>query len=322
MSEIQEAIQSFPIVAWLSKHTKVYDTGGSVVYADCPICKAKKKLGVYRYNRVSVCGRCKDGGHGLGAWTGTASLPRMVKLLEGCEWRQAFSLIHELAGVPEPIRTYTSDGPEQIPEDAYPLQDCVLGQRGIDMLERRGVGHLAEHARMTVSGKYKARVILPCRFLRDYVGFEAKGTYPSHDPKSIYGSNMETDRVIYTAVDYDTKRTAVAITESVIDAETFHGLRMNAVGCFGGFKVQQVNALMELGVDTLYWFLDGDAYHKIPQHLATTSAFFDNIIVNMPDDADPNALGKDGVLELLKTSYPVANELDFMETRFKWGHSL
>ena len=58
----------FPIAAWLGKHTKTYDTGGRVVYADCPICKGKRKLGVYRYNRVAVCGRCKEGGHGHGIW--------------------------------------------------------------------------------------------------------------------------------------------------------------------------------------------------------------------------------------------------------------
>ena len=88
MASLDDAIERFPLETWLSKFTKVRSTG-SVIYADCPFCYSKKRLGVYRQARIgkalAVCGRCKDGGHGAGLWSGATTLPNLVMLLERCD---------------------------------------------------------------------------------------------------------------------------------------------------------------------------------------------------------------------------------------------
>ena len=47
----QEAIAAFPIVRWLRGFTNVHNAMGKVVYADCPICGGKRKLGIYRQSK-------------------------------------------------------------------------------------------------------------------------------------------------------------------------------------------------------------------------------------------------------------------------------
>jgi hypothetical protein len=316
---LEEAIQSFPIASWLQKHTRIYGVDGKVIYADCPICHGKKKLGVYRYNRVSVCGRCKDGGHGAGSWRGVAGLPKMIKLLEGCEWRQVFQLIYELAGLPEPEwRGDTSDCVEPIPDGAIPLGNCRDDERGVRLLRSRHVGHLLDSAHLCVSGHYRERVLLPCYYQDTYLGFEAKGTYPTQEPKSIYSSGMATDQAVYTLRSWKEGAKEAAVTESVIDCETFHGFQ-NAVGCFGGFKHGQLQALIELGIERLYWFVDGDAVGKLNAHLSHTGSFFENMLVPMGVKDDPNSLGPEGIRRLWDQARSCVDALDFMEISMDWG---
>lgn len=324
--ELQKAVESFPIRSWLQKHTKVYG-GGQVIYADCPICKGKKRLGVYRRSRLgfplAVCGRCKDGGHHQGRWTGSTPIPQLVKLLEGITWRQTFQLIHTLSGVPEPVWERPKDQkPEPIPEDAIPLSKCQPTERARLMLEQRHCGHLVETSFLTIGGKYNERVILPCYYQGHYMGFEAKGTHPSHDPKSLYGENMETQLTVYTAQGNDDRRLDLAITESVLDAETFHTLPCNSIGCYGGLKQEQVNSILKLGPDRIYWFLDGDAWKKLWPAIRCLLPFAENYVPPMRDKQDPNSIGPDGCMNYLNEARKIEAELDLIGFGLELGRML
>jgi len=325
-TELTKAIEGFPIRSWLQKHTRVY-SGGNVVYADCPVCKGKKRLGVYRQSRLgfplATCGRCKDGGHHNGVWTGATTIPSFVKLLEGTSWRQTFALIHKLSGVPEPPWERPADQkPEEVPADAIPLKDCRDDEKAVLMLRSRHVAHLVETTSLAIGGKYDERVILPCNYQGRYMGFEAKGTHVAHDPKSLYGTNMETQLTVYTALSNDDRREDLVITESVLDAETFHTLPINAVGCYGGFKEEQTEAILRLGPKRIYWFLDGDAWTKLWPAIRNFLPFVENYVPPMLDKQDPNSLGPEGCMNYLNDAIKIEAELDLIGFGLQLGRRL
>lgn len=324
--ELDKAVETFPIRSWLQKHTKVYSSG-NVVYADCPICKGRKRLGIYRRSRLgfplATCGKCKDGGHHQGLWTGATPLPQFVKLLEGFTWRQTFQFIHKLSGVPEPVWERPADvKPEEIPENAIPLKDCRPDEKARAMLEGRHCGHLVETSFLSIGGKYNERVLLPCNYQGHYTGFEAKGTSPAQDPKSLYGENMETQLAVYTAIGNRDDCYDLAITESVLDAETFHTLPCNAVGCYGGFKGEQVDSILKLGPERIYWFLDGDAWKKLWPAIRHLMPFAENFVPPMREKEDPNSLGPAGCMSHLNESKKIEAELDLIGFGLALGRSL
>ena len=322
---LREAIRDFPIVAWARRHLHVYpNDGGKVVYADCPFCKGKKKLGIYRYNRVATCGRCREGGHGGERWTGTASLPRLIKLVEGCSWREAFKLIYSMAGMPEPKWTPPDKAHvPQLPEGVISLSDCRDDEPAVDLLHRRGMQHLRSSSYLCIGGRYHERIIFPTYYNDTLTGFEAKAVHPATRPKSLYADDMETDSTVYTIRSWSSNSTICAVTESVIDAETFTPLEFNAVGCYGGFKDGQIIPLLELGVEKLVWFLDGDVlWSKLWKMLTKTLPFFENFVVPMPKVEDPNSLGSLGCRRLIQMMLPVWDHLEFMQVGLRWGHEL
>lgn len=321
----QEAIDAFPIVRWLRGHTKVHNTHGNVVYADCPICGGQRKLGIYRQSKngskLAVCGRCKDGGHGRGRWDGVAGLPAFVKLLEDCDWRRAFQLIHELSEVPEarwePDRN--DDGPPDLPDGRLPLDELGHDEPAVRLLVDRGVEHLVQSSFLCIGHrKFHERIILPCHQGEIYTGFEAKATYDSQSPKSLFPFGMATQSTVYTARNWNPDDTRAAVTESVLDAETFHTLNKNAVGCYGAFKPEQAVPLLDLGIEELFWFLDGDAWDKLPGVLSHTLPFFENYLVPMPADADPNAVGARGCDELWDKAKKVESIVEFLLLTEEW----
>jgi len=296
---------------------------GKVVYADCPICKGKRKLGIYRQSKngtkLAVCGRCKDGGHGQGRWDGVAGLPAFVKLLEGCEWRAAFKLIHELSEVPEAAwAPEDKGGPPSIPRDAIPLSGCDSDERSCQVLRDRHCDHLLDRSFMSIGGAYHERVLLPCYQGETYTGFVARATWPTQEPKSLFPEGMETRETVYTLRNWTPEDCRAAVTESILDAETFHTLNRNAVGCYGGFKMEQVSALLDLGVEELYWFLDGDAWHLLPKALKHTLPFFTNYLVPMPHQEDPNSLGPAGCGSLWDDAREVTSLVDHMVLTKEW----
>ncbi len=323
---LDKAIENFPIRSWLQKHTRIY-SAGNVIYADCPVCGGKKRLGVYRRCKggfpLATCGRCKDGGHHQGKWSGATTLPSFVKLLEGVSWRQTFALIHKLAGVPEPVWERPADvKPEEVPAEAIPLKDCRDDEASVLMLRSRHVPHLVETASLAIGGKYSERVVLPCNYQGRYTGFEAKGTHPSQEPKSLYGLNMETNLTVYTALGNDDRREDLAVTESILDSETFHTLPCNAVGCYGSFKTEQTEAILRLGPKRIYWFLDGDAWSKLWPAIRNLLPFVENYVPPMRGREDPNSLGPDGCMDYLNDAIKIEAELDLIGFGLQLGRSL
>jgi len=324
--ELDKAIAEFPIRSWLEKFTRIY-SAGNVIYADCPVCLGKKRLGIYRTSRlgfpIAVCGRCKDGGHNQGRWTGSTTLPSLVRLLEGGSWSQTFKLIHSLSGVSEPPWERPAETKaEKIPKDAFPLSSLQPDAAAIQMLQRRHAAHLISHSYLVIGGKYHERVIFPCNYQGKYTGFEAKGTFPAQDPKSLFGTNMETQQAVYTAVGNRDDCQDLVITESVLDAETFHTLPTNAAGCYGSFKEAQVESIIRLGPARIYWFLDADAWSKLWPAICHLLPFAENYVPPMKGKEDPNSLGPDGCWNYLNESRKIEAELDLIGFGLELGRDL
>jgi len=323
MSDLDVAISQFPISSWCSMRMKTYDDGGGTdFYADCPICNGRRKLGISRITKVFHCFKCMEGGHGGDLWTGAASLPRMIRVLEGCSWRQAFKMIYELAGLPEPAPRKRKPGPRGLPKDAIPLSDCQDDERAVVMLRERHCGHLRDSSHLCIGGRFNERIILPTYFLGEETGFEAKATSKSQSPPSLFPEWLETDETVYTIRSWDASRPKfAALTESVLDCETFHGI-CNAVGLYGKFKEGQVTSLLDLDLTDLYWFLDGDAWTSVLRGIKKTRSLFRSFVVPMPTNEDPNSIGPQGCRDLLEKAREIKTDWDLMECALAWGKPL
>lgn len=313
-------IKHFPIKSWIQKYVRTYDSGGEVLYADCFCCGGRRKLGIYLRNRIAVCGRCKDGGHGGEVWSGVAGLPKLIKLLTNWSWTAVFDYIKAQTYFPdeeaeEPLQLPILD----IPPTSIPLSECSPKDIGNLFLESRGVGHLKECSYICTRGKYKDRVIVPTAYIDEVFGFEAKSIYKSIYPKALYPAGMKTNDVLYTAKNWDFDSSVVVVTESVFDAEAFHTLNINAVGCFGGFKPGQLSALLQLNAEKVYWFLDGDAWGKVQNAVTTGNSFFRNYVVKFNRDEDPSSVGRDRLHDLYRTAKEIKTIWEFYEVSFNWG---
>lgn len=317
--ELQTAIDTFPVVRWLSKHTEVFDTGGGDnVYANCPWCFSeghKKTLAVSTVHKIFRCFRCFEGGHHQSEWKGTCNLVKMIMLLEQIRFAQAKSLIFELSGLPEPIRRERQKAPQQlIPTEAVQISKCHPQAECIQELHKRRLDHLLDKIYFCPTGKYSYRFILPATWMGSLEGFEAKGISKSQEPKALYPEWFFTGEHLYSTK-WDDKLDFAVITESIFDAET---LGTNAIGLFGSYlkegQLALLNELRHQGISRLVWMLDGDAIKKaIRQILGKTSGIFDNYIALLQKPEDPNSIGHNEAWQRVVDSRPVASVSDVLD---------
>lgn len=321
MVTLNQAIADFPMIAWLSEHTKVYDKGGRNFYVDCPICGGSKTLGVWREVKVSHCFRCDpaEGGRGDGIWNGKAGLVKMISLLEHISFGEAIQFVYQRSGYPDPPRTRETIPKILLPEESMSIRDTPDSDPVVKYLKGRDLLHLKSDARVCLDGQYKGRLVLPIFYLGELIGFEAK-SYTKQKPPSLFASWFETYDNIYTSRRWNFEYQICFITESIFDAES---VELNGIGCFGGFKQGQISKLLELkskGIRQFIWFLDGDAWDKQVKHILTkTINLFQNFVVPMPKDKDPNSLGRDGCLKLAAEARRVADEFDLTRLSLEFG---
>lgn len=316
---LETAETRFPIESWLSKYVRVYSSK-AVVYADCYVCRGKKKLGVIRQSKKTgdplvVCGRCREGGHGGGVWRGASSITGFVALVEGIPFKQAAEFVHRLSGVANEWRPPEDTRTPGVPEDAVPLLKCSSSNLGVLLLRNRYCDGLIGSSYFGVSKPYVNRVIIPCYYREQYLGFEAKATFKG-GLKSIYAPNMDTDVYVHTPI-WNEGRGDLVITESVIDAETFRLLNVDAIGCFGGFKSGQVMRVLELNPKRVFWFLDGDTWGKIWPSISLLLPFVENFLPPMQERDDPNALGPVELQRRILDAEKIQTKLDLMQMKMK-----
>lgn len=310
MQPLADAIRKFPVSSWLRNHTKIYDDGhGENFYADCPICKRKRKLGVHRIDKRMHCFYCHETGHHGDVWSGKSGLVRMVMLLERRSQFEAIQFIFHFVGEDAPV-VYRQQEAAKLPEEFIPFSRCSKEHASYQTLIRRGVGHLADKAGVCITGRYENRIILPVWWLGAFVGFEAK-TYVGSEPKTLYPSWFHTGDYLYMNRYCTPGMTTLIITESILDAET---LRLPAAGLFGSsLKEGQINRLFELkelGLDMVVWLLDGDAWKKQARCAMQTASFLRTAVTALPDKEDPNSLGWQGIAPALAKAQIVCNQVD------------
>jgi hypothetical protein len=292
-----ETIRNFPLKSWIGKHTRIRSSEGpDNIYADCPFCGGYSTLACSKILKVFRCFRCYEGGHARDKWKGTSGLTKMFMLLEQCSYEEALvklsSLSYTVGASPEPKR---QEPPRAFwPKDSIQLAECSSSNPGRLMLRRRGVEHLVDHARYCGEGQYTDRVILPGHWFGIIKGYEAKAIYPVQKPKALYPKWFYTGENLYSTYNWDWSKPYAVITESIIDAET---LGVNAIGLYGSvLKDAHIALLLELkrkGLSNLIWMLDADAAQKAFRMILTkTSAFFLNFYALLPNNEDPNSIGR------------------------------
>lgn len=319
--ELDNALASFPVIAWASEHMRLYDKGRQNVYADCPICDGKKTLGIDREKKIFHCFRCNEGGHGAPTWNGRAHVIKMIAILERCSFKRAIEKIFKLAGFPDPPVEYVPIPKVLIPPEAISLSKASQEDPSVLYLKRRGMGHLVEKSFVCLRGEYEGRIILPTNYLGEKTGFEAKA-YAGKKPPSKFPEWFDSYGTLYTTP-FDLSLGFCVITESIFDSET---IGLNAVGCYGGFKEGQFDCLLDLkskGISKFIWMLDWDAWKKQTKAILTKSlGWLDNYVVNMPRDSDPNDLGRDVCWKLLKACRRVKDEFDLIQLAIEFGQSI
>lgn len=291
---------------------KLYDTGGEDVYADCPFCRRKRKLGISRTKMIFHCFWCSS--HDAD-WGGTCGLIKMVSLLEKCHKGLAIALIFKESGIPDerpkaPVLPHESS---RLPTTGIPLHECRESDYAQYLL-KRGCWRLISKSYGTAIGDYAGRVILPVHHDRELVGFEAKAIDSRTSPKALYPPWFVTSNYIYWVSQEEAQKSdTLVVTESILDAET---VNETSVGLFGSsLKEGQLCRLLELPkLKRLIWFLDGDAWPKLAKRriLSMTSAFFENWVVPTPKDQDPNSLGVTQCEHSIKDAVLCRNHLDFV----------
>lgn len=312
-SNLKEAIDRFPVVRWLDVRTKVRDSGGENVMITCPVCRSQK-LGVHRSRRTAQCFKCNEGGAGHGVWDGKSGLIGLIQLIDRCDRRTAIDIIFRESGVPD--YGYT---PKEIPETKLPAEAIPLSKAPLhpaaQMLHNRQCGHLVPTSYVCVDGRYSHRVLLPVQWFGELVGFDAK-TYANGTPKSLFPM-WQTSGAVHSTAAWDHSADFAVITESVLDAET---VGINAIGILGSvLRPAQLSKLLEIkqqGVRKLVWFLDFDAWRKQYNAILRKTGRFDNYVVPLSEDADPNSLGREKCWQLIEQATLVRDELELFHLEF------
>ena len=331
--DLLEAIKRFPVLHWAQAHLQgLKDSGGEDVYADCPFCNGKAKLGISISKKVFHCFRCYEGEHAQG-WSGRANLVDMICLLEQCVKREAAEFILKYVGMdPTPARRQKPKESPHLPAEAvhistvraqYP-KHSVFG-----WLESRVLQDIDCY--VSLGGRYNGRVILPVYEEGSLVGFEAKAWQRDLKPKSLFPTWFDTsDHIYYTASQFTPATRSgegLVVTESVFDALT---LREPSIGLFGShLKDGQLSKLLSFkkkGYSCLYWFLDWDAFSKsVKSVLRKTGVFFQNFLVPVKENEDPNNVGYYGCMHKLCAANefgPIKNPIDLLRFANKFGLKL
>ena len=306
---------SFPVASWLRKHTRVYDSGASNIYVDCPVCGGKKKLSISKTKLIGRCFRCDEGGHGGAIWTGRAGLPKLVSLIGNLSMAAAYDEIRRYdAKYDAPTNVVQVNSDVRFPEKITSCQDLPATHPANQLLADRDCSHISDTSYACTAGRYRGRVILPCRWFGELVGWEAK-SYSGHTRKSLFPEWFHTGQNIYTSKYWDDSKGFAVITESTLDAEC---IGWNACGLYGcALRDGQLERLIELrerGIRTLIWFLDHDARSKQLGFISKkTAALFDNYAVHVPKGHDPCSLGREKCLQLIAEAKEFGCSLEFVE---------
>lgn len=319
---LEQAIRDFPMIAWLSEHTQVKDSGGRNFYAQkCPVCQGEKTLAVWRETKVVHCFKCdpNEGGRGGDVWNGKAGLVRFISIVEHISFAEAIKLIYERSGYPDPPRIEREIPKQLMPEGIISLKGVSETDPTVQYLKKRKLQHLQDDISVALKGPYRGRLIVPVKYLQDTIGFEAK-TYTKQSPPSLYADWFDTYSQVYTSKKFDLGYPICFITESIFDAESFE---MNGIGCFGGFKLGQIERLLDLkkrGIKQFVWALDADAWNKQLKHiLEKTMHLIQNFVFQIPDGHDPNSLPKEQLRELAASARPIRDEFDLVTASLDFG---
>lgn len=323
MSNLTEAIRAFPILRWSSEHFKVYDSGNRNATADCPFCRGKKRMGIDRDKKIFHCFRCEEGGHCQDIWTGACGPVKMIQLVEHVTRFEAIKRVYELSGFPDPPRTEKELPRCLIPSEAIPLTRADPNFAANMYLKNRGVGHLILSSYVCLDGQYGSRIILEARLFGELVGFEAK-SFIGKTPKSLYPEWFMVSCNFYTSQNWDFVQPFAVITESIVDAET---LGCNAIGIFGShLRMLQLPLLVDLkarGITRLVWMMDADAWKKQVKSIFTKALFlFDNYVVILKRDEDPNSIGRNECWARVASAPPVRSEFDLARLTLEFDKTL
>jgi DNA primase len=162
-----------------------------------------------------------------------------------------------------------------------------------EMIRRYNIGY-------ATTGRDAGRVIVPVTYLGDLVTYVARSIRKDATRKVMTPPGNEQGRYLFN-LDHIWGAEKVVVTEGVFDAMT---LDDKAVATFGKkISAAQINALLHSGAKDVILCWDADADDENRAQYERMLATFNTVkTIDMPEDEDPNSLGRDEMEELLRTA--------------------
>lgn len=295
----------------------------------CPFCRDhKERLFVHPHKQKYYCHNCSKGG----------SLITLVSEYAHISWMDALKIYRSHEGyekqLPESLeeeiyRRFLSPDIQQekyvypLPEEFIPIESAIgrAGKKAIEYLYSRGISkECAERNYIGYCeiGQYENRIIMPDFESSELIYWQAR-TWEKAPTNPIYKKFFKkvlnpslTEEQIQNGVIAVDKSEIISNIDLILEAGT--GIicegKMDSytIGDLGGAihgKVLSDAQFTKLAINKdkisdLFVMLDGDAFKYTVVTAERLNRHFDNVwVCKLPEDKDPNELGKKGILEVL-----------------------
>lgn len=301
----------------------------------CPICDDwKERLFIHP-------GRGKYQCHNCGA---AGTIVTFISDYNHITWKQALSVYreyqtHEIE-LPEEIENEVYNRlvrkPEiEIPKFVYPLpEEFILiedakgeaGKKAVQYLKNRGISMdtaIEQYIGYCAEGDYANRIIMPDFEDGELVYWQARTWEPKPSIKLLAKHYRKVMNPTLTPEQKEDGVVAIDKSDVVsnIDFVREDGIAVICEGRFDSYTIGRNGACIhgksisdeqfiklvksKNDIDVVFVMLDGDAFKQSVSTAKRLAGHFTDVLVTkLPGDADPNSLGKKGVLEALNTAIP------------------
>ncbi len=296
----------------------------------CPLCDDhKERLFINVDRKVFKCHNCDEAG----------TLITFMSIYNHITWHDALDIFREYEGYEQPLPEDIEEEiysklikvpPIEVPKFVHPLPEefilmedakgkagkeamRYLRSRGVtmSMAERYYIGYCAE-------GKYANRIIMPDFEDNELIYWQARTWEPEPKLKllkkhfrKVLNPSLSDEQLskgivqvgkseVVSNLDFIKEEGMAVLCEGKMDAFTLGDIG----GCIHGKSMSdtQFTKLVKNKdkIDVIYVMMDGDAFTYTVNIAKRLSRYFDDVYVcKIPEDKDPNTLGRKGCLEAI-----------------------
>jgi DNA primase len=310
---------------------KPHNTSKGLQYSyQCPLCGDwKDRLFINVDRGKFFCHNCESGG----------TLVTFISEYSGIAWKEALKVYREYETyeieLPEEIENEVyarliKKPVIEVPKYVYPLpEEFILmedatgkaGRKAYEYLKSRGISMPTceqQYIGYCAEGKYANRIIMPDFENGELVYWQArtwepkpalkllekhykKVLNPSLTPEQLEDGYVAVDKSdVVSNIDFIRENGMAVICEGRFDSYTIG----ESGACIHGKHMSDEQFLKLVkhknDIDLVVVMLDGDAFKKAVITAKRLSGHFSDVLIaKLPDDKDPNSLGKKGVLDAI-----------------------